>query len=358
MNLKVNEEKSKVVVFRNVHKLKKMEKFSYNGKPIEIVDKYNYLGLTLSWNGKWTEHIKIAQIKANRGIYIIKKFMYINEWIPASIIKRMFEVLIVPILTYGSQIWGVDHEIGNKLDKIQCKVLKDILGVSVAIPNSAVLLEMGTLPLKSQILKSAIKYYYKTMDSKGKAFQKFCVNGSERVGIKSWWKQHLERELGSIQIKLQTIDEEGETIRTKISKAKKELDDEGRKKIYILLEDKQTLQNFRQLNHYEKGAAYLEYCGRVNRRIIARIRLGNWNWDSQRDENGNKICPLCREGENLDHVFNECNGMTLMRSKFYEITGLRGKSAVEILNIRDKCVSDAICNFWKKYEEGRNRYIK
>lgn len=58
MNSKVNEEKSKVVVFKNGHKMKKWEKFNFYGKPLEIVEKFNYLGLTLNWNGKCTEHVK------------------------------------------------------------------------------------------------------------------------------------------------------------------------------------------------------------------------------------------------------------------------------------------------------------
>ena len=55
-NIDVNEHKTKSVVFRNGGKLSRKEKWIYNDDLIEAVDSFNYLGVTLNFNCKFTKH--------------------------------------------------------------------------------------------------------------------------------------------------------------------------------------------------------------------------------------------------------------------------------------------------------------
>ena len=57
-NLSVNTEKTKIVVFRNSAKLSSKEKWVYNNESIEVVDCFNYLGLTTHFNDKFTKTLK------------------------------------------------------------------------------------------------------------------------------------------------------------------------------------------------------------------------------------------------------------------------------------------------------------
>ena len=65
-NLSVNTEKTKVVVFRNSAKLSSKEKWVYNNEFIEVVDCFNYLGLTINFNGKFTKTLKIIAFQGEK----------------------------------------------------------------------------------------------------------------------------------------------------------------------------------------------------------------------------------------------------------------------------------------------------
>ena len=58
-NLCVNTEKTKDLVFRNSAKLSTKEQLVYNNESIEVVDCFDYLGLTITFNGKFTKTLKI-----------------------------------------------------------------------------------------------------------------------------------------------------------------------------------------------------------------------------------------------------------------------------------------------------------
>ena len=52
--MEVNINKTKVMVFRNGGKVTSTEKWIYNGKKLELVDRFSYLGLILYYNNKFT----------------------------------------------------------------------------------------------------------------------------------------------------------------------------------------------------------------------------------------------------------------------------------------------------------------
>ena len=54
-NLTVNTDKTKIMVFRNMGKIKENEKWFYNNFELQTVDEFNYLGLLLNYNGKFTK---------------------------------------------------------------------------------------------------------------------------------------------------------------------------------------------------------------------------------------------------------------------------------------------------------------
>jgi hypothetical protein len=52
-NLGRNLNKCKIMVFKKGGKLKVTERWKVNGQNIEVVDKFNYLGVTLDSPGSW-----------------------------------------------------------------------------------------------------------------------------------------------------------------------------------------------------------------------------------------------------------------------------------------------------------------
>ena len=76
---------------------------------------------------------------------------------PITLSLDLFDKLIVPILLYGSQIWGTIPN--DTIEKIQRKFYKHILKVPMQTSNEAVLGELGKFPLSVLFHYYCIKYW-------------------------------------------------------------------------------------------------------------------------------------------------------------------------------------------------------
>ena len=73
----------------------------------------------------------------------------------------LFDSMVVPILLYGSEVWGIYEN--KEIDKLHIKFCKRILGVRQQTPNIAVLGELGRFPLSVISKQPSIIYWSKIM---------------------------------------------------------------------------------------------------------------------------------------------------------------------------------------------------
>lgn len=104
-NLKINLNKSKIVVFRNGGKLGKYDKWWYNNEKIEVVNWYKYLGVTLSSGLSLDKHFRERTVVAK---YALNSFnnLILNRSIPFSSKLQVYNAVSRAIICYGAQIWG------------------------------------------------------------------------------------------------------------------------------------------------------------------------------------------------------------------------------------------------------------
>ena len=72
---------------------------------------------------------------------------------------KIFDNRIVPILCYGSEIWG--HTYQDQIEKIHVNFCKFVLDGSKTASNSAVLGECGRVPLSIHYQKRYVKFWLK-----------------------------------------------------------------------------------------------------------------------------------------------------------------------------------------------------
>ena len=72
---------------------------------------------------------------------------------------QVFETTIKPILLYGSEIWGYQSKIDNKIERVQTMFGKHILGVHRKSTNAAVLGELGIRTLNIDMQINTLKFY-------------------------------------------------------------------------------------------------------------------------------------------------------------------------------------------------------
>ena len=96
--LKVNTQKTKVMVFRKGGRLRDNISFYYDGAELEIVNKFVYLGVTFTTGGSFHETQNCLAGKGLKAIFKMNKYLY--KFTDISIKHRLdlFDKLIVPIL--------------------------------------------------------------------------------------------------------------------------------------------------------------------------------------------------------------------------------------------------------------------
>ena len=56
---------------------------------------------------------------------------------------KLFESLVLPILSYASEVWGIDEKLGEAAELLHRHFLKHILGIRDSTANVIVLAELG-----------------------------------------------------------------------------------------------------------------------------------------------------------------------------------------------------------------------
>ena len=156
-NLKVSEEKSKIMVFRNGGKLRSYEKWYYNNKLLETCTYFCYLGVHFSSVLSWSQNIKLRATKGLRALGCVQSLMYKIPKMDTRVLWKVFDTKIKPILHYGAEIWGFSDAV--EIEKVQNNLCKKVLKINSRVPNIALQGETGRLPLRIDRLILIINYW-------------------------------------------------------------------------------------------------------------------------------------------------------------------------------------------------------
>jgi len=146
---------------------------------LERVQNYTYLGINVSNKGNFAQCKKTLRDKGRKAMNKLKGLISGSNIRKGTALK-MFDQLVLPILSYGSEIWAAQdftqllrtnnkksiEELYMKLpqEKLNIHYCKYILGVSAKATNAAVMAEVGRYPLYIKIVSQMIKYYYRVKE--------------------------------------------------------------------------------------------------------------------------------------------------------------------------------------------------
>ena len=160
--LTVNCDKTKIIIFRR-KKAKNNPKFIFNGKDIEVVEEFQYLGVTFNYKGNFaSNHINVKG-KATRALFaLLSKHRSLN--LPIDITIDIFDKTVIPIMLYGIETIGVED--CKTLETIHLKFCKYLLNVKTSTPNCMIYGELGRYPVHITITTRIISYWFKLLSSK------------------------------------------------------------------------------------------------------------------------------------------------------------------------------------------------
>ena len=159
LDLVVNLEKTNVMVFRMGGYLSVHERWFYGNDEIRVTNTYKYLGLLfttkLSLRSTWVESCK----KGKKGTIAIIKTLRKLNCIDFTLFWKLFDSQVVPMLTYGAEIWGPYDN--SEIEKVHTYAIKRFLSVPVHSSNTMVYGETGRYPLFIITWTKCIKYWLK-----------------------------------------------------------------------------------------------------------------------------------------------------------------------------------------------------
>ena len=104
--LRVNTDKTKVVIFSR-GKIRNIPSFTFENNEVEVVDEYVYLGTTFNYNNRFRKAQNKQLNQARRAMYGLLSKTY-QFHLPIDILLELFDQLVLPILLYGSEVWGFE----------------------------------------------------------------------------------------------------------------------------------------------------------------------------------------------------------------------------------------------------------
>ncbi|MCG8093252.1 MAG: hypothetical protein JAZ17_06420 [Candidatus Thiodiazotropha endolucinida] len=174
MEIIINVAKSKVMVFRKGGLLPKNLSFFYDGQVLEIVNKFRYLGVTFTIGGSFAETQNTLSGQAQKAIFKMNKYVYKFTFFSPRHKLELFDKLIMPILNYGSEVWGFIQ--ANSIERVHLQFCKRLLGVKKTTQNDFVYGELGRTNCISKRFTLIIKYWFKILASDSKKYIKLVYN--------------------------------------------------------------------------------------------------------------------------------------------------------------------------------------
>ena len=111
-NLKFNVEKTKAVLFTRKYKFTEPT-ITLDGKNIEFVSSFKYLGVIFDKKLKWNEHVKVQAKKAKAALMIGRRMVGHNWGLNPKTTHWLYTAIVRPVLTYGSVV-GMEILLGLK----------------------------------------------------------------------------------------------------------------------------------------------------------------------------------------------------------------------------------------------------
>ena len=103
LNLNVTKTKEMIVDFRQNKSSATDTAAQIDGKNVEIVPSYKYLGCTIQDNLKWTEHIRNQVNKANKRMYHVRCLAKLR--VDNRIICMFYNAIVSSVLSYAIICW-------------------------------------------------------------------------------------------------------------------------------------------------------------------------------------------------------------------------------------------------------------
>lgn len=325
--LKVNVEKTKVMVFRKAGMLPRNLSFKYNGQLIEIVKSFKYLGIVFTQGGSFHETQITLAGQAQKAIFKLNSYLF--NFYDVSIKHRLqlFDKLVLPILNYSCEVWGFHS--ANNIERVHTLYCKKLLNVKRCTQNDFVYGVLGRRQLIVYRYFRIVKYWLKILHCESHKYVKLVYDilmlDAELHPNKTSWVILIKRLLSGLGFYEVWIAQSVGNDNVFLNILRQRLNDnfvqnwhsrlvESRRSIFY----REIVVNF-AFQEYFESINICKYRNTMSRLILSSHNLavesGRWHKPQSIPFNDRK-CSVCHILEDEYHLLLECSIYKDIRIKY------------------------------------------
>jgi hypothetical protein len=293
----------------------------YDGKSVDIVDSFKYLGVIFNFNGKFDLCQKNLREQGCKAMFaLLSRCNTLN--LPIDLQLDLFDKMVVPILTYGGEIWGFSNN--SALESVNIKFYKYVLGVKKTTPNCMVYGELGKFPIDITIKCKMITFWNKLVNGKQSKLSykmyKIMYELYQEDKFKCDWLSTIHKTLNECGMTDIWLDQ-SVNINDKFLK----------RQIHLSLKDQFVQSWHSELDNSSKCILYKSYkldfefekylilLNKQSRKLMIKFRTSNHKLPVERGryanvDRNNRYCDICDRqilGDEF-HLLLECSHPTLV----------------------------------------------
>lgn len=325
--LTVNTDKTKVLVFCKGGRRSHDDHWFYGDHILEVVNKFCYLGVVFSTSGKFRNAQQTLAEQARKAIFALKNHTRQFYDLKPDLMCMLFDKMIVPILSYGSEIWGLDS--ADQVERVHVQYCKNILKLRQSTASYFVYGELGRRPLYCKRYLRVIKYWLKIVTQDGKPLVKKtykmlynAIEADNRVNNWAGQVKKLLNMLGFGEVWLyQGVNDIGVFLKifeqrvndNALQLWNHSLTNSSESVLYREL--KTTIEYSMYLNTIVQPKFRHQFVKFITRNHKLAVVTGNWHRPRPIPYH-QRLCNLCNKVEDEYHVIFECQKYTRMRKKY------------------------------------------
>jgi hypothetical protein len=205
MHLKVNVDKTKIVVFRG-RVTAQVPEFQLAGQGVEVVDSFRYLGFELHCVKGVTFGCEALVQSARRAIFALNQRCSALKLTDVRTRLYLFDALVRPILLYGCEIWlpflDSDKWMTCPVELVHRGFLRHFFRLRKTTSMDALMLEFGRFPLAVSAMRQTMKYYNRLITMDPERLLKTAFDSTQHLA--GTWIQRLGSQLHNFGMELPT----------------------------------------------------------------------------------------------------------------------------------------------------------
>ena len=162
--LYVNVQKTKIVVFRKGGRLSMNDFWFYDDFLKEVVDSFQYLGLILSYTGKFSCAQQDSASRGLRAKYALR--INVSQLFDPDVnmLLNLFDKMVTSVLSYGCEVWG--FHTASAIERVHLKFCKLAFKVSKSTCNEMIYGELERYILIIDRKVRILSYWLKIVQNK------------------------------------------------------------------------------------------------------------------------------------------------------------------------------------------------